>query len=71
MVRYAEEKDLPQVNVIRRQVSELHAQGRPDIFKSGFCQELQDRAYDFWQGENSGVIVVEREGVVCGMACVE
>ena len=71
MVRYAEEKDLPQVNVIRRQVSELHVQGRPDIFKPGFCQELQDRVYDYWREENSGVIVVEREGVICGMASVE
>ena len=38
MVRFAEEKDLPWVNELRRQVSELHAKGRPDIFKPGFRQ---------------------------------
>ncbi len=30
---------------LRRQVYELHVQGRPDIFKPGFGQELQ--AEDF------------------------
>lgn len=71
MVRFAEEKDLPRVNELRRQVSELHASGRPDIFKPGFCQELQDRVYTLLRDENSDVIVAEREGVIAGMACVE
>lgn len=71
MVRFAEEKDLPQVNELRRQVSELHVNGRPDIFRPGFCQEMQDRVYEMWRGENSDVIVAERDGVICGMACVE
>lgn len=71
MVRFAEEGDLPQVNELRRQVSDLHAKGRPDIFKPGFCQELQDRGHEMWRAEDSDVIVAEREGVVCGMACVE
>lgn len=71
MVRFAEERDLSRVNELRRQVSELHAAGRPDIFKPGFCQELQDRVYDLWRAEESGVLVAERDGVICGMACVE
>lgn len=71
MVRFAEERDLPRVNELRRQVSDLHVKGRPDIFKPGFCQELQDRAYTLWKDENSDVIVAERDGVICGMACVE
>lgn len=50
MVRFAEEKDLPRVNELRYQVSRLHAEGRPDIFKSdifrdGFPKDLQDLAY--------------------------
>lgn len=71
MVRFAEEKDLPRVNQLRSQVSELHAKGRPDIFKSGFCQELQDRVYEMWRAEDRDVIVAERDGVIRGMACVE
>ncbi len=71
MVRLAEEKDLDRVNAIRAQVSALHAAGRPDIFKPGFCQELRDRGRDLLQGENSDIFVVERDGAVCGMASVE
>ncbi|MDE7262781.1 MAG: GNAT family N-acetyltransferase [Oscillospiraceae bacterium] len=71
MVRFAKEQDLDRINEIRAQVSALHAAGRPDIFKPGFCQELRDRAGELLQNENSGILVAERDGVVCGMACVE
>ncbi len=71
MVRFAEEKDLPRVNELRRQVSELHVNGRPDVFKPGFCQELQERVYEMYRSEDSDVIVAERDGVICGMAGVE
>lgn len=71
MVRFAQERDLPRVNALRKQLSELHASGRPDIFKSGFCQELQDRVYEIYRSEDSDVLVAERDGVICGMACVE
>lgn len=71
MVRFAEEKDIPRINELRRQVSEFHAAGRPDIFKPGFCRELQDRAYTLLRGEESDVLVAERDGVICGMACIE
>ena len=71
MVRFAEEKDLDRINDLRRQVSALHAAGRPDIFKPGFCQELRDRAVDLLRDEHSDILVAERDGVICGMASVE
>ena len=71
MVRFAEEQDLPRVNELRKQVSELHVNGRPDVFKPGFCQELQERVYEMYRSEDSDVIVAERDGMICGMACVE
>lgn len=71
MVRYAEEKDLDRVNALRAQVAALHAAGRPDIFKPGFSQELRDRAGALLRDENSGILVAERDGVICGMASVE
>ena len=36
VVRYAAREDLPRVNELRQQVSDLHAAGRPDIFRPGF-----------------------------------
>ncbi len=42
MVRFAEEKDIIRVNELRKQVNDIHVEGRPDIFKAGFCRELQD-----------------------------
>ena len=71
MVRFAEEKDLERVNELRAQVNDVHVKGRPDIFKSGFCQELKDAVYEMFSGENKNIIVAQRDGVICGMVCVE
>ncbi len=71
MVRFAEEKDLLRVNELRREVNDIHVNGRPDIFKSGFAQEMQGFALVLVNGENSNIIVAERDGVICGMACVD
>ena len=71
MVRLATEKDIEQVNDLRRQVNELHVIARPDVFKAGFDQKLQDFAYTLMNGENSDILVVERDGFICGMACVD
>lgn len=58
------------VNDLRRQINEIHAENRPDVFKSGFGQELRNLAYTLLNGENSDILVVERNGIICGMACV-
>lgn len=71
MVRFAEERDLEQVNRLREQVNALHAAGRPDLFKSGFCRELRDLAGEMLRDENRDILVAERDGALCGMACVE
>lgn len=71
MVRFANEKDLDRINRIRAQVNALHAAGRPDIFKPGFCRELRDHALEQLRGEHSDILVAERDGAICGMAMVE
>lgn len=71
MVRFAEEKDIVRVNELRKQVNDIHVNNRPDHFKEGFCKELQDYVLVLLNGENSNIIVVERDGFICGMACVE
>lgn len=71
MVRFAEEKDLERINELRKQVNDVHVHGRPDLFKPGFCKEMRDLVYDMWGDENKNIIVSERDGVICGMVCVE
>ncbi len=71
MVRYANYEEPEQINRLRKQVNELHCKGRPDIFRSGFCREMQDVIFDMLESEDSDIIVAERNGVICGFACVE
>ena len=71
MVRFAEEKDLEKVNELRKQVNDIHVEGRPDLFKAGFGEEIREFAKVILNGENSDIIVAERDGVICGMVCVD
>lgn len=71
MVRFAEEKDLDRVNELRKQVNDIHVEGRPDVFKAGFGSEMRDFAKVIISGKNSNIIVAERSGVICGMAFVD
>lgn len=70
MIRFAKEEDLDRINELRRQVNDIHVKGRPDIFRSGFCQEMQDLARELLQGEEGNIIVAEQDGIICGMVCV-
>lgn len=71
MIRYATREELERVNELRKIVNEVHCNGRPDIFKDGFCKELQDFIYTLWEGDNSDVIVALRDNEICGFACVD
>lgn len=71
MIRFAKKSDLPEVNAVRRQVHELHARGRADIFKSEFGGELENHIYEFYSGENTEIIVGDIDGKICGFAVLE
>lgn len=71
MVRFAEEKDLDEINELRKQVNDIHVEGRPDVFKAGFGTEIRDFVKIIMNGENSDIIVAERNGIICGMVCVD
>ena len=70
MVRIATIEDLERVNELREQVNALHVKGRPDHFKAGWNEELQDYAKNMIQSEVSDVLVAVRDSVICGFACV-
>ena len=71
MVRFAKEEDLERVNELREAVNDVHVAGRPDIFKPGFNDELRNYIYEIWNAENKDIIVAERDGIICGYACVQ
>ena len=65
-IRFAAEQDLNSVNVLRKQVNDLHVQGKPEIFKPGFSQELQDYVYAIFADPQKRIVVCERDGAICG-----
>ena len=42
IIRFAKENELARVNELRKQVNDLHVEGKPEIFRAGFNDELQD-----------------------------
>ena len=68
LVRFAREGDLPRVNVLRKQVNDVHVAGKPDVFKPGFSDELRDYLFVVWQDPQKKVVVAELDGTVAGFA---
>ena len=67
-VRFAREADLPTVNLLRREVNDLHVAGKPDVFKPGFCDELRDHLFTIWNDPGQEIVVAEANEKVCGFA---
>ena len=65
-IRPANEADTETVNRLRAQVNTLHVAGRPDIFKPGFGQDIQDRLAQRFADEEGGVLVAEADGQIAG-----
>ena len=71
MIRTAKKEEINEINVIRKQVNDLHANGEPTLFKSGFSKELQDHINNFFDTENKWVLVCKDEGKICGYVMLE
>lgn len=71
MIRYAVPADAEQINVLRKQVNDLHVQGRPDLFKPGFGPEIQAHVFQYLNRENGYAAVDERDGRIVGMVMVD
>lgn len=70
-IRPATEADYEPINRLRRQVNDLHVQGRPDIFKPGFCEELREHLRMYYLSENNAVLVAEADGQAAGFVMVD
>lgn len=71
MIRFAKKEDLPQIQELRKEVNTIHAEGRPDIFKSGFGKELQDHLYAYMESENNQIVVDARGDRIAGMVMID
>ncbi len=65
-IRFAKQEDLEQVNVLRKQVNDLHVKGRPDIFKPGFSDELRDYIFEIFLDPLKKIVVCEENSFICG-----
>ena len=67
-IRFARKDDLDQVNVLRKQVNDLHVEGKPDVFKPGFSDELRNYIHVIFNDPEQKIVVVEDNGEICGFA---
>ena len=71
IVRFARKDELEQVNHIRKQVHELHCNGRLDFFKVNGWDAIRDTVKERFASENSGVIAAFFENEIAGFAIVQ
>ncbi len=70
-IRFAKKDELEKVNTLRKQVNDLHVKGRPDIFRPGFCIEMQNHIYTMFESCESDIIVAVYDDNILGFATVE
>jgi ribosomal protein S18 acetylase RimI-like enzyme len=68
IIRFAKENELERVNELRRQVNDLHVDGKPDVFKPGFSEELRDFIHVIWDDPEQEIVVADSYGIICGFA---
>ena len=68
-VRLVKPEELEQVNALRKQVYDLHAQGDPEVFH-GFSQEIRNHVYTIWNDPMQDIVVCERDGAIAGYAAL-
>lgn len=59
MIRLATLQDIEQVNIIRKEVNDLHVKGRPDVFKPGFSTEIKEYVKCYLNSDDKFLIVCE------------
>lgn len=69
-VRFAKENELSRINELRKQVNDLHVEGKTDVFKPGFGDELRDFINVIWNDPEQEIVVAVADGVICGFAII-
>ena len=68
LIRRAENRDIPEVISLLSQVLAVHAEGRPDIFKSGVTKYNEKELEEIFADAKKPVFVAEAEGKIRGYA---
>lgn len=68
IIRFAKENELVRVNELRKQVNDLHVEGKLEVFKAGFNDELRDHIYNIWDDPEQEIVVADLDGTICGFA---
>ncbi|MCM1040073.1 MAG: GNAT family N-acetyltransferase [Ruminococcus sp.] len=71
IVRFAKREELESVNIIRKQVNEVHVRGRSDIFREDGWQFIEPLLYTRFDEENSDVMVAAMGDEIVGFAVVQ
>ena len=66
MVRRAKDEDLPGVTSLLRQVLEVHAAGRPDLFRAGTRKYTDEELLAIFADDARPVFVAVEEGAAPG-----
>ena len=70
LIRFAKENELDRINELRRQVNDLHVEGKPEVFKKGFNEELQNFIKVIWDDPEQEIVVADSDGTICGFAVI-
>ena len=70
-IRPVRRDELARVNEIRSMVNDVHVNGRPDIFRPGFGEALQNHVYEEYDDPDADIIVALSDGVIAGFATVQ
>ena len=68
MIRRAKNTDIDRLNVLLYQVQQLHADGRPDIFKNGAKKYTTEELKGIIADDMTPIFVYEEDGMVMGYA---
>ncbi len=68
MIRRAIKEDMDAINSLLRQVLEVHANGRPDIFISGRKKYTDDELLNILNDDNTPIYVAVNDNAVVGYA---
>ncbi len=66
MIRRAEIKDMPYINMLLGQVLSVHNEGRPDLFRKGTKKYTDEELRLLIRDDNKPIFVYEENGKISG-----